>query len=92
MNMHKKESSATTLSLVRLEMNRPRVTKSARAILRAKGLFETHRLHMGLYKRVADRLGVDASYVSKVASGTRTSENVRRVLLKELNGLRERVC
>jgi hypothetical protein len=45
------------------------------------------RLHLGLYRRVAERLGVDASYVSKVASGTRESESVGRILLNELVAL-----
>lgn len=90
--MPKKESRSATLSRIKKEMNRPRITKSARSIEEADGLFEAHRLHLGLYKRVADRLGLDASYVSKVASGTRQSEPVRLLLLKQLKGLRERLC
>ncbi len=51
---------------------------------RAEVLLETHRLHLGLYRRLAERLGVDASYVSKVAGGTRKCESVRQILLNEL--------
>lgn len=86
----KRESSTETLACVKAEMNLPRITKSARnqeSGLSAKGaeaLLETHRQHLGLYQRLAERLGVDASYVSKVASGTRKCESVRRTLLKEL--------
>jgi len=32
-------------------------------------LLEAHRLHSGLYRRVANKLGVDCSYVSRVAVG-----------------------
>jgi hypothetical protein len=61
---------------------KPRVS-----IERAEVLLETHRLHLGLYKRVSQHLGVDASYVSKVASGTRESESVMRMLLNQLIAL-----
>jgi hypothetical protein len=71
-------------------MKLPRVVKSARngkprlTLKRATALLETHRLHLGLYKRVADRLGMDASYISKVAGGTRRCKSVMGTLLKEL--------
>lgn len=39
----------------------------------------------GLYKRVADRLGLDASYVSRVARGERQSETVENGLRNELH-------
>ena len=74
-------------------MNLPRIVKSARnrtsrlSVKHAEVLLETHRLHLGLYRRVAERLGVDASYVSKVASGTRNCESVRMILLNELVAL-----
>jgi hypothetical protein len=61
--------------------------KSRLSIKRAEVLLETHRLHLGLYKRVSQQLGVDASYVSKVASGTRESESVMRILLNQLVAL-----
>ncbi len=89
----KKESSKETLASIRAEMNFPRAVKSARdgksrlSPKRAEALLETHRLHLGLYRRVAERLGVDASYVSKVASGTRNCESVKRLLLTELVAL-----
>ncbi len=81
------------LASIKAEMNFPRSVKSAQnaksrlSIKRAAALLETHRLHLGLYRRVAERLGVDASYVSKVASGTRTCESVRKMLLTELVAL-----
>ncbi len=39
----------------------------------------------GLYSRVAARLGVDRSYVSRVARGERHSEEVEQVLSTEFN-------
>jgi transcriptional regulator with XRE-family HTH domain len=89
----KKGSSKETLASIKAEMNLPRIVKSARngrsrlSVKRAEALLETHRLHLGLYRRVAERLGVDASYVSKVASGTRNCESVRMILLNELVAL-----
>lgn len=36
-----------------------------------EALLKSHKLHIGVYRRVADKLGVDASYVSRVAMGNR---------------------
>jgi hypothetical protein len=80
MRQSKKESST---EIFRSAGNR----KTRESIKRAEVLLETHRLHLGLYKRISQRLGVDASYVSKVASGTRESESVMRMLLNQLNAL-----
>jgi transcriptional regulator with XRE-family HTH domain len=41
-------------------------------------------LYRGIYSRVADKLGVDPSYVSRVARGERESEKVRAALDSEL--------
>jgi transcriptional regulator with XRE-family HTH domain len=49
-----------------------------------KALLKMHRLHEGLYRRVADKLGVDPSYVSRVAAGKRNGAKTRRALLDEL--------
>ncbi|MGH9529624.1 MAG: hypothetical protein ACRD2S_06860 [Terriglobales bacterium] len=91
MSRNQKESSRETLAFIKAEMNFARTVKSAAkrrlSVKRAEALLETHRLHLGLYRRVADRLGVDASYVSKVASGTRNCESVRSILLNELVSL-----
>ena len=40
--------------------------------------------YRGLYARVARRLGVDRSYVSRVARGERQSRRVERALQAEL--------
>ena len=49
-----------------------------------------HRLQDGVYVRVARRLGVDPSYVSKVASGKIISLEIYRALLKELQRIERR--
>jgi transcriptional regulator with XRE-family HTH domain len=43
-----------------------------------------HRLHLGLYARIAKRLHLNPSYVSRVARGKRQSEDVKKALLQEL--------
>jgi hypothetical protein len=55
-------------------------------------LIEGHQRHLGLYKRIARSMEVDASYVSKVAGGTRKSEPVKRKLMAELKTLRTKSC
>jgi transcriptional regulator with XRE-family HTH domain len=47
-------------------------------------LLRKHLLHESVYLRVAKRLGVDPSYVSKVASGKVPSLKIRRALVEEL--------
>jgi hypothetical protein len=47
-------------------------------------LLKAHRLHDGVYRRVAEKLGIDPSYVSRVAAGTRQEATIRRALLDEL--------
>jgi transcriptional regulator with XRE-family HTH domain len=46
-------------------------------------------LFRGLYNRVARQLGVDTSYVSRVARGERKSETVTAALSKEVQKLLE---
>lgn len=48
-------------------------------------LLKAHRLHSGLYRRVANKLGVDSSYVSRVDMGERQGPTIRRALLDELH-------
>ncbi len=43
-----------------------------------------YRLYRGLYARVARRVGVDRSYVSRVARGERQSPEVEAALQAEL--------
>jgi len=41
-------------------------------------------LYRGIYSRVARQLGIDASYVSRVARGERRSARVETALLREM--------
>ena len=43
-----------------------------------------HSLYRGVYSRVAKLLGLDRSYVSRVASGERKSQKVEAALLAEI--------
>ena len=43
-----------------------------------------HQLYRGVYSRVAKELGVDRSYVSRVANGERRSEKVEKAILREI--------
>ena len=49
-----------------------------------QALLKWHRLHNGVYARVARRLGVDPSFVSRVAKGERRSEKIQEALVSEL--------
>ena len=55
-------------------------------------LLRIHKLHLGLYARVADDMGVSPSYVSLVANGMRRSDRIRQVLAQHIakihNGVR----
>jgi transcriptional regulator with XRE-family HTH domain len=53
-------------------------------MVRDKALLRAHRLHAGVYRRVADKLGVDPSHVSRVAAGKRKGPDVQRAVLDEL--------
>ena len=52
--------------------------------LELQELLKRHQLHDGLYSRVAKKLRVDASYVSRVARGKRESLGVVNALVEEL--------
>jgi transcriptional regulator with XRE-family HTH domain len=41
-------------------------------------------LYRGIYSRIAKQLGIDPSYVSRVARGERQSAKVEAALLKEM--------
>jgi len=44
----------------------------------------------GLYSRIARRLGVDRTYVSKVAKGERRSEEIEAALIREFDRSQEK--
>jgi len=59
-------------------------SKDSKAAQNGAHLLRIHKLHLGLYARVATELGVSPSYVSLVANGIRRSERIHRVLLHEI--------
>ncbi|MGA8152310.1 MAG: hypothetical protein WB952_15260 [Terriglobales bacterium] len=59
-------------------------SKHSKAGQNGTDLLHIHKLHLGLYARVATDLGVSPSYVSLVANGIRRSEKIRRVLIHEI--------
>jgi len=48
------------------------------------------QLLCGLYSRIARRLGVDRTYVSKVAKGERRSEEIEAALIREFDRSQEK--
>jgi hypothetical protein len=54
-------------------------------------LLKAHNLHIGVYRRLAVNLGVDPSYVSRVANGNREEPKIRRALLNELHKIHRSV-
>jgi hypothetical protein len=58
----------------------------------AETLLDLHKQYIRLYYScIAKRLGVDASYINRVANGEHQSERLRRALLSEL-GLMQAVA
>jgi hypothetical protein len=47
-------------------------------------LLRRHRLHVGLYARVAKNLNLTSSYVSLVAAGKRHNDRIKRAIVSEL--------
>jgi hypothetical protein len=47
-------------------------------------LLRLHRLHKGLYARIAKKFNTNASYVSRIANGQRRNEKMMAELLKQL--------
>ena len=58
--------------------------KIVKAVHNGDRFLRVHKLHLGLYARVADDLGVSPSYVSLVANGMRHSEKIHRMLVREI--------
>lgn len=55
------------------------------------GALSPHALYRGLYVRVARKLRVDPSYVSRVARGERQSDEIERALHKEIDDISRKV-
>ena len=46
----------------------------------------------GIYSRIARRLGVDRTYVSRVAKGERRSREIEKALIREFDRSQEKVA
>jgi hypothetical protein len=47
-------------------------------------LLHCHKLHLGLYARVAKNVDASATYISLVAAGKRRSERIKKAIMAEL--------
>jgi predicted transcriptional regulator len=63
---------------------KPLRSKAAADDLPPKALLKWHRMHHGIYARVARRLEVDPSFVSRVANGERNSNSIETALVSEI--------
>ena len=45
--------------------------------------------YRGVYARVAQKLGVDASYISRIADGSRSNLAIQKALIEEIQNLNE---
>ncbi len=45
--------------------------------------------YRGVYARVAEKLGVDASYISRIADGSRSNLTIQKALIEEIQSLNE---
>lgn len=61
-----------------------RAVKSSNGKNGHNGLYSLPTLYRGIYNRVAEKIGCDPSYVSRVARGERTSDAVARALETEI--------
>ena len=66
------------------EANKMRGVSKRFPTAREKALIRRHHLHLGLYERIARRLRIDRSYVSRVATGQRDNQEILAALIKEL--------
>jgi|GraSoiStandDraft_45_1057281.scaffolds.fasta_scaffold528456_1 DNA-binding transcriptional regulator YdaS (Cro superfamily) len=63
--------------------------KTATDISKRRALLRWHKLHAGVYDRVARKLGVHPSYVSKVIAGRRSSDKIEMAVVAELNRIKD---
>jgi transcriptional regulator with XRE-family HTH domain len=73
------------------KLSNPMSTKAVR-IQHSQGLLNRHQLHEGVYARIAKKLRVDASYVSRIARGERKSPEILNAVLEELRRIEKRVA
>jgi hypothetical protein len=75
----------TRKELRSLDRKRKRDSRRPRSTTPARARYDLASLFRGLYHRVARRLGVDPSYVSRVARRERRSKIIEKELRRELS-------
>jgi hypothetical protein len=79
------KTSSTAIALLGVEMARPRFTAS---VLADVGVVSSFR---GMFARVAHKLKVSPSMVSRVAGGHRISPTIQAALREELQEIKEKL-
>jgi hypothetical protein len=79
------KTSSTAIALLGVEMARPRFTAS---VLAGVGVVSSFR---GMFARVARKLKVSPSMVSRVAGGHRISHTIQAALHEELEAIKEKL-
>jgi transcriptional regulator with XRE-family HTH domain len=74
-----KKNNSKAMAELSVEMAKPRVVASVRADANVFAYFK------GIFARVAHKLNVSPSMVSRVANGHRSSPKIRAALLEELS-------
>jgi hypothetical protein len=80
-----KKNNCKGMAELNAEMAKPRSVASAQADVNLFSYFK------GVYARVARRLKVSPSMVSRVANGHRASSKVKKALLEELEVIKEKL-
>jgi hypothetical protein len=81
-----KKTNSKAIAELGAEMSKPRVTASVRA--EVNGFFSYFK---GVFARVARKLNVSPSMVSRVASGHRSSPKIQEALLEELKVVKQKL-
>lgn len=82
----------TKVKIRREDMKKDRLSKRVNGNgVKTQALLRWHKLHIGVYARVAKRLSVDSSYVSRVANGKRQSGTIEHALLNEISSIQRRL-
>ena len=77
--------SKKAITALTIEMAKPRFVASVRDDVNVVSSFK------GLYARVARKLNVSPSMVSRVANGLRSSPKIKKALLKELEAIKQKL-
>jgi hypothetical protein len=80
-----KKTNSKAIAELGAEMAKPRVAASVRADVKVFSYFK------GVFARVASKLGVSPSMVSRVAGGHRSSPKIQAALREELHAIKQKL-